>query len=202
MLQRAEQRLRRLGIDGSDLHLGNCIATNFDPASFDVIVCLGVVSYVEDYARVFAEVQRLLKPGGHAIISFRNKFGPILWDPVKALKWFVKSAIGRTAPEPFRVARFMDHREVRAVAADHGFEQRGFIGLGYGPIRLNGRSVLPEAASIRLSGALARLIAKFDDSDRLARWLADVSFWVWSKPLDAAVPHSDPVRDVLPRSAA
>lgn len=45
----------------------------FDPASLDVVTCLGVLEYVPDPGRALAEFQRVLRPGGHFIVSFPNR---------------------------------------------------------------------------------------------------------------------------------
>jgi hypothetical protein len=55
------------------------------------------------------------------------------------------------------------------------------IGIGFGPPRLAGRRLLPEAAEIRLSDGLSRLVSRA----RLwpiARSACDISLWVLRKP--------------------
>lgn len=177
MLKHARQRLRAMNLDDGDLHQGDCRSTPFADASFDVVVCLGVVSYVEDYGQVLAEIQRLLRPGGHAIISFRNRFNPILSDPVRLARHVVKSLTGQLKPEPYTIGRFMDPREFRASLARHGLRVRDFHGLGYGPFRISGHRVLSERMSIRMNAMLSRLFG-VHGSGLPHRWLADVSFWV------------------------
>lgn len=180
MLKHARERLRSMGLDEGDLHRGDCRHTPFDDASFDVVVCLGVISYVEHYGEVFDEINRLLRPGGYALVSFRNKFNPVLWDPVLTLKVAAKAAVGRLRPEPYAIGRFMDHREFRVKMAERGFEYRDFFGLGFGPIRFNYRPLFGERTSIKLSKAFAVMFSKIG-WDLPVRWLADVSLWVYEK---------------------
>jgi ubiquinone/menaquinone biosynthesis C-methylase UbiE len=199
MLKHAARRLQSMGLDAGGLHRGDCVATGFDSASFDVIVCLGVVSYVEHYGELLDEIHRLLKPGGYALISFRNKFNLILWDPVRTLKWAVKALLGRNTDEPYKIGRFMDHREFTAKALERRFEYRDFFGIGFGPLRLSGRTLLTERRSIQLSDFFARLFARLG-SDLPGRWLADVSLWVYQKAAaDAAAPtRNDRVSEIRP----
>ena len=181
MLQHAAARLRSMQLDAGDLHRGDCRETQFEAASFDVVVCLGVISYVEDYAVVLREIKRILKPGGYALVSFRNQFNPILWDPALGLKTLARAATGHLRPEPYKIGRFMDFREFRRKMDDAGFEYRQFVGIGLGPIKFNRRALLPERASIRLSDSLSAVLHRLGWQAPL-RWLADVSLWIYSKP--------------------
>lgn len=180
MLRHARERLRGMQLDDGDLHRGDCRHTPFPDASFDVVVCLGVISYVEQYDEVLAEIRRLLKPGGHVVVSFRNRFNPILSDPVRTAWMIANSITGRLEPEPYTIGRFMDHREVQARMAAHGFCYRDFRGIGFGPFRLARRKLLSERTSMRFSRVLTRLFQS-TGSTLPFRWLTDVSLWVYQK---------------------
>lgn len=180
MVRRGRERLRSMGLDDGDLHRGDCCDTHFEDASFDVVVCLGVISYVENYIAVLEEIKRVLRPGGHALVSFRNRFNPVLWDPMRALKAVVKKAAGQLEPEQYVIGRFMDFRDFQSKMQQCGFEYRDFVGIGFGPARFNGRALFSERTSIRLSGALNSALGRA--TWKLpARWLSDVSFWVYQK---------------------
>jgi len=181
MLKHARNRLRSMGLDESDLHRGDCCHTPFDSATFDVVVCLGVVSYVENYSEVLKEIYRLLKPGGCALISFRNQFNPVLSDPVRIVKTAVKYLVGRMRPEPYTIGRFMDHREFRTKMTEQGFEFRQYFGIGFGPFKVNYRRMFSERTSIKISNTLTRVF-KTTRSQVPFKWLADVSLWVYVKP--------------------
>ena len=183
MIRHAKTRLRSMGLDEGGLYRGDCRAMPFDDGSFDAVVCLGLISYVENFGEVLEEIRRLLKPGGIALVSFRNKHNPVLSDPVRLAKTIIKALIGRLKPEPYKIGRFMDHREVRAKFADCGFEYRDFIGIGFGPFRLNGRKLFGERTSIRISRFLSSFFAKLGWQAPF-RWLADVSLWVYTSPAE------------------
>jgi ubiquinone/menaquinone biosynthesis C-methylase UbiE len=181
MLRHSRARLQSMQLDEGDLHRGDCRSTQFESASFDVVVCLGVISYVEDYAVVLSEIKRVLKPGGYAFVSFRNRFNPILWDPIAGLKTLARAATGRLRPEPYKIGRFMDFQEFRRKMDDAGFEYRDFVGIGLGPVKFNRRVLLAERTSIRLSDALTAVLHRLGWQAPL-RWLADVSLWIYSRP--------------------
>lgn len=50
---------------------------SFPNDHFDVIVCLGVIEYTHDDKKALAEIARVLKPNGTAIISSQNKICPM-----------------------------------------------------------------------------------------------------------------------------
>lgn len=53
----------------------------FDSNSFDAIICTASVEYLTDPLSVFAELHRVLKPGGILALAFSNR-----WFPPKAIK--------------------------------------------------------------------------------------------------------------------
>jgi SAM-dependent methyltransferase len=53
----------------------------FDEASFDGVVCALSVEYLIEPFKIFAEVARVLKPGGRFVVSFSNR-----WFPPKAIR--------------------------------------------------------------------------------------------------------------------
>jgi 2-polyprenyl-3-methyl-5-hydroxy-6-metoxy-1,4-benzoquinol methylase len=180
MIKHARERLRSMGLDDSDVHQGDCRKTSFEDGRFDVVISLGVISYVEHYDEALAEIHRLLRPGGFALISFRNRFNPILSDPVRASVTGIKALLGKLPPEPYKIGRFMDHREFQQKMQEHGFAFRDFFGVGFGPFKLHGRKLFAEKTAIRLSNTLARGFGAIGLQWPF-RWLADVSLWVYQK---------------------
>jgi ubiquinone/menaquinone biosynthesis C-methylase UbiE len=47
----------------------------FRSGTFDAVICIGVVSYVNDVPALLADVRRVLRPGGQAIIQISNALG-------------------------------------------------------------------------------------------------------------------------------
>ena len=50
----------------------------FQNASFNTVLCLGLLEYIPDYSRVLSECLRLLKPGGELIVSIPNIGSPFI----------------------------------------------------------------------------------------------------------------------------
>jgi ubiquinone/menaquinone biosynthesis C-methylase UbiE len=192
MLDYARTRLRSMSLDEANLLRGDCRHIPFLSASFDVIVCLGVISYVEERDRVLQEICRVLKPGGTLIISFRNKFNPILSDPISLAKTVVMTGLRRSACEEFAIGQYLDHRVMQARLEAQGFRSVQFTGIGFGPFRFCKWRLFSEKTSIKISRALTR----FCTARRLhgvCRWMTDISLWVYQKPRVTKF-HSDSQR--------
>ncbi len=55
-------------------------ALPYEDESFDVVICTASVEYLIQPLRVFAEIRRILKPGGQCMMTFSNR-----WFPTKSI---------------------------------------------------------------------------------------------------------------------
>jgi SAM-dependent methyltransferase len=71
-----------------NLLVGSCYDTGFEDNYFDGVVSSDVIEHVRDTDRFLAELRRILKPGGKAVIStpIRLKNGPL--DEMHVHEWF------------------------------------------------------------------------------------------------------------------
>ena len=69
MVEKARENARKLGYANVRFELGDIEALPFDDASVDVVISNCVLNLVPDKARAFAEMARVLRPGGHFSIS-------------------------------------------------------------------------------------------------------------------------------------
>jgi SAM-dependent methyltransferase len=129
----------------------------FTDATFDLVVLIGVSEWLVSLTQPLREISRVLKPGGHLIISADNNW-PLhqILDPVfnPALKP-LKSRVGRvlrTAGLRKRRPRFKAYslsgfdREL----ADAGFDKVAGHTLGFGPFTFCNRRLLTEEAGWKL----------------------------------------------------
>ena len=187
MLAEAHKRLSAAGLPTGDLHQGDGRAAPFPNASFDAVLCLGVISYTDHYAPILAEVRRLLRPGGVAIVTCRNAACPVWSDPwrlaTRAVRWMLRRP---PSAAPFSPGRFLERNEVGQALHRAGLAVDREIGIGFGPPRLAGSRWLSDASAIRLSDALARLATQ-TGTWSLARRVTDISLWV-VRSADAPIP--------------
>jgi SAM-dependent methyltransferase len=67
-----EKARRRMG-DRATIVLGNADSLPFADGSFDKIYCTEVLEHVLDPRQVLLEMRRVLKPGGHVVVSIPNE---------------------------------------------------------------------------------------------------------------------------------
>lgn len=78
----AQRRARRIGITNTEFRLGNVERLAFSSNTFDKVICAGVISLVANREQALAEIHRVLKPGGVALLR----------EPVQATGWPSKLA--------------------------------------------------------------------------------------------------------------
>jgi len=98
-VQRATERARGLGMAASAaFRLGTFADTGLDAASIDGVISVDAIQYSPDVARAFAEIARIIRPGGTlAFVAFeldaeRVAGLPVWCDPVGDYTPFLASA--------------------------------------------------------------------------------------------------------------
>ena len=69
MLERARRSATELGLDNLELHEGLIESLPLEDASVDVVISNGVIDLVPDKESVFAEIDRVLRPGGRVQLA-------------------------------------------------------------------------------------------------------------------------------------
>ncbi|MBV9361891.1 MAG: class I SAM-dependent methyltransferase [Betaproteobacteria bacterium] len=101
MIRRARQRMAghplekrcRFSVDDVErLHIAE--------GSCDAVLCMGVLEYLPRYSRALAEIARVLKPGGIAVIALPNRASAyhVARDAWSKLRAFERRLRGRRAP--------------------------------------------------------------------------------------------------------
>lgn len=158
----------------------------FKDSSFDMIVCLGVVTYLESEEKVLHEFSRVLKPGGVLILSSLNKthlvvyldlpilVGDILNTLVKFARITLKKILGTRIAT--RIAIWRKRTEIKEASPVYqryftpklitSLELQGFSVLEYttvplGLLAFSGRTIPPERINIKMTMFLDRLRIPF-----------------------------------------
>ncbi len=171
MLTLARQRLERFPAERRLVLNGDCEKLPFAGWSFDAVVCLGVISFLRRDDLALAEIARILRPHGCFVLAVRNRFTLNRFlDPVRVGRKALRSVgrmlrrrpgrgpgiVGETEVE---IPRLYDVPGLERRLRTHGLEVKERMGLGYGPLTLGGRKILPVEADIRLSDAIGRAFA-------------------------------------------
>jgi ubiquinone/menaquinone biosynthesis C-methylase UbiE len=108
------------------LAVGEAEATGFADGFFDAVVSLGMLEYLSTYERALAEIHRVLRPGGCAVLAVPNRTSAYyrVGRATAAVRAGVKRALGRPprASERFVTNRCIPAR-LDAELARAGFEK-------------------------------------------------------------------------------
>jgi len=108
-------RLRCEGYDNAAFREGDATALPGDDGEFDAALCVQVMEYVPDPSAALAEIHRVLRPGGRAVI----------WDVCWATAWW-------HTDDPDRMRRVLsawdEHLLMLEMAADFVPGRRGVTG--------------------------------------------------------------------------
>ena len=126
-------------VEGLELHRGDLGAMPLDDACVDLVMARSVMEHVTDPARVYAEIYRVLKPGGRFVFLTAN-----LWDyasiiakviPNRFHPWIVAKTEGRAEIDTFPVAYRTNTRgAVYKWSREAGFEVVSFHYAGQYPV--------------------------------------------------------------------
>jgi ubiquinone/menaquinone biosynthesis C-methylase UbiE len=168
MVERTRAKAHQAGLDSQVFAtVGNMDSLPFADATFELVVVIGVSEWLVSMTRPLAEVFRVLRPGGHLIISADNNW-PLhqILDPVvnPALKP-IKGCIGkllRFAGLRSVQVRFHAYslREFDNELSNSGFEKIASQTLEFGPFTLCTRRLLNEEAGWELHLRLQTLADK------------------------------------------
>lgn len=138
----------------------------FGDGSFDVVYCVGVLSYLEQDGLAIGEISRVLRPGGVALISVPNLLmvNKVL-DPYYYILGLARYIWLRARPGPgplteqdFGTTRIRRYRygQLRRHYRRHGLRETLSVNVSFGPLTLWRRPLLSLETSIGLSERLRR----------------------------------------------
>jgi SAM-dependent methyltransferase len=166
MVEAARRTAAAAGVDGElQVDRGDAGALAFADASFDLVVAIAVLPWLERAQPAIAEMARVTKPGGHVILTADNRarlntmldprYNPRLAPLREGLKAFLnRLGLRRRPPSPiptFHRRRFID----QALAEASLLKVRGRT-IGFGPFSVLGHAVVPEPYGTKLHQRLQR----------------------------------------------
>ena len=169
MVERTSRRVEEEGVgDGVDVGVADAHALDRADAAYDLVVALGLLPWVRDPQRVVGEVARVVRPGGHVLVTADNRArATYALDPRKnvalaPLRRRGKALLrGGAAPGPSGdgVVEPALHRarEVRAMLVRAGLAVEREQTVGFGPFTLLYRDLLDAPRARRVNRALQRL---------------------------------------------
>lgn len=166
MLKRVAQNAGRAGV--SDLVspiTSDAQRLELASATCDVVVAIGLLSWVEQPELALSEMARITKPGGHVIVTADNRLSLARGlDPgwhasarsfIGSIRRFFASHPVKAPPAQWPTAtKLSDFGRLMRTA---GLDPIEFEGVGFGPFTFLGRDVLPNRVGLRVDRLLQRL---------------------------------------------
>lgn len=167
MLQVAGGVVASNGLAGSvELVWGDVHELQFEASTFRLVVALGVIPWLHSPSRGLAEINRVLVPGGHVVVTSDNRarlnhlvdpaFSPVLAKPRQALNAAWRSL--RKVPDDLR---FHPHLiwtwQFRQMVRDARLEVVEDRTVGFGPFSLLAHPLLQGRGGVALHRRLQTL---------------------------------------------
>ena len=134
------------------LELGDVNSLAFEDSSFDLVVALGVIPWLQRPELAMQEIARVTRPGGYVILTTDNRAGLINFpDPVnnpmfKSLKQGLNKVL-KSIGFHYRVPIVTSHacRDIDKTLASIKLDKVRGKTLAFGPFTLFNRTVVPQA---------------------------------------------------------
>jgi ubiquinone/menaquinone biosynthesis C-methylase UbiE len=146
---------------GVRLAVGQADAHHLDgrpDGAYSLVLALGVIPWLHSPELAVAEMSRVLAHGGHVIVNADNRarlnhlFDPLLTPalgPARgAARWLLKAGAPRPQASPSNLLHWP--RQFDALLARHHLHKIHSLTFGFGPFSLMGRTIVPDAHSVRL----------------------------------------------------
>jgi ubiquinone/menaquinone biosynthesis C-methylase UbiE len=142
--------------------LGDAHWLLFPTATFDLVLALGVLSWLEEPSAAIEEMARVTRPDGHVLITSLNSLDlarlldpgrTLLLAPVRSAARLTAARLGRRPRDRARPSR---HRSwsVRRQLRRSGLIPIRQATVGFGPFTFLGRTLLPGDRAMRADQAL------------------------------------------------
>jgi 2-polyprenyl-3-methyl-5-hydroxy-6-metoxy-1,4-benzoquinol methylase len=164
MIELASNNAEQAGVTGNlTCKVDDVYALSFDDASFDLVIAIGVIPWLERAEAAIQEMARVTKPGGYLILTTANSAGlaslldPIICPALRPLKLGLKKLfvrIGMRHATPGMV--FHSNHAFDATIRRLGLVRLKGMTRGFGFSFLR-RRVLPDALGTAVHWKLQRL---------------------------------------------
>jgi len=145
---------------------GDIESLPFKDSVFDLVLCLGVITYLKSEQKALHEMSRILKPGGTMILSILNKFslGKCLDISVLVKRKLQRIAANRIVSWKKRAEFEENHFTLKSYFMPSlrnslriaGFKELDCMAVQYGPLTFFGRKIFPMGININITTFLEK----------------------------------------------
>ncbi len=165
MTREAKEAVKRYYNERAICVVGDIERLPFEDNTFDVILCIGVLSYVDNDASGIGEMTRVVRKNGSIILAVPNKwrmnvfFDPCyFWERGKAILWRRRGSASTAGGDEVmvRMRRYVPG-QLASVFRPNNLRQVESRSLGYGPMTFWKREFAPAELSLKISRCLEGL---------------------------------------------
>lgn len=167
MVNRGRDMIKGYPSEQAQCNYGDIEDLQFDDNSFDVILCLGVLSFLPDDKKGLSEMRRVVKPDGIAILGMPNLLRlNTLLDPYYYLykgfnylnnqKLMNKDKSNFNGKEEVPLRKYFYSR-LSALFRYHNLKKIGCAGVGYTLLSFWRKDIIPLKLSLKISAFIENL---------------------------------------------
>jgi ubiquinone/menaquinone biosynthesis C-methylase UbiE len=145
--------------------LNNVLGLTFPPQHFELVVAMGVVPWLECPGKALVEMSRVLKPGGHVILTADNNWcitqilDPLCFPGLRPVRWKIADVLQRFKLRAVARPRLHRHsvKQIDDLLSGAGLHKLEGVTLGFGPFTFFKRKVFPDQIGIKIHRKLQTL---------------------------------------------
>ncbi|TAM80563.1 MAG: SAM-dependent methyltransferase [Acidobacteria bacterium] len=166
MLDLTRQAARDAGVDGLvKTILGSVIETNLPPQRFELAAAAGVLPWLDHPAEALREINRVLKPSGHVVLTAANRWclnrmtDPVRLPGLREARQKVEDALKKRNLLTLSQPRFHEHsiRQIDELLLRTGFRKVHGMTIGFGPFTFFNQRLLSDRLGIKVHRRLQAL---------------------------------------------
>lgn len=162
MLDRARENIPDGLKQSVHFHRGNVQSLKFNDATFDLVLSVGVIMYIQDDVKAVQEMCRVLKPGGTLIVVIDNKrnLADLIDIPARARNLLKKlhryffQCRSQGHSKEFSGARTYSPHEIKSLLRQNGLEIEVEASTGINPFLFDGKRIFTNRIDMRLEKTL------------------------------------------------
>ena len=168
MIELTQRHARQTGVDSlvhaaiEDVH-----ELTYEDQSFDLLVALGVVTWLHDLRKALVEITRVLTPGGYAVLSIDNRYRiHTLIDPLLSLAFeSIRKRVGRELERVLLertglrqqrndLSHLYSIKEFNQYLREANLTSIKNTSIGFGPFRILGLSIFSDQIGVKVQQKL------------------------------------------------
>jgi ubiquinone/menaquinone biosynthesis C-methylase UbiE len=161
MVQLTRRHARETGMDRL-IHtaIGDVHELSFEDESFELIVALGVINWLHDLKKALAEIRRVLKPSGYAVLNSARAhalLNPLAIPTIESTLERLKRDLARSVTRnPLNVAPSHMYlpKEINQYINEARLEILKSENVGFGPFRILNHEIFPYQVESRIQQKL------------------------------------------------